>query len=111
MSDTDNINNEVLGEQFLLLGAEGCAELGDPFPAWIRYAECDEYEEWKTQQLQAMGGISLGPDGLQKAAKRVSALTVDGTGRPYYLVVILSDAPADIWKLANEKLRVLRLRG
>lgn len=103
-------NFDDFDEKFILLGAEGCSELGDPWPVWVRYAEPWELDEWKTERLKAMGGIGLGAGGLQDAAQRVSDLCVDGTGRPYYLVAVRADAPADIWEAAQKKLRVLRLR-
>ncbi len=78
----------------LLVGAEGAAEI-DGLP-WVREATDDERQAFIERVL----------DGDEE---RYRNSTVDRTGRPYFLLTILADAPADIQAKAQRCVRCLRL--
>lgn len=74
---------------FVLLGAEGCAELGER--PWLRDATREEQDTWlRVQKLD------------------VTALR-DGVGRPYWLKALRADAPDEMRRLAMLRIRTLRL--
>jgi hypothetical protein len=77
----------------LLLGAEGCSELGmetPEQPSWIRAATTEELERVFT-------------------SKELLALAIDHNMRPYYPVTVTDDAPQDVWATAVSMKRVVRL--
>lgn len=78
----------------LLVGAEGVAEI-DGLP-WVREATNQERQAFIEQVLD--GDV-----------ERYRNSTVDRTGRPYFLVTILADAPSDIQEKAKRCVRCLRL--
>lgn len=78
----------------LLVGAEGAAELEGQ--SWVRDATDDERQAFIERVL----------DGDEE---RYRNSTVDRTGRPYFLLTILADAPSDIQAKAKQCVRCLRL--
>lgn len=78
----------------LLIGAEGTAEI-DGLP-WVREATDKERQAFIERVL----------DGDEE---RYRNSTVDRTGRPYFLLTILADAPIEIQAKAKRCVRCLRL--
>jgi len=78
----------------LLVGAEGAAEIEGQ--SWVREATEQERQEFIERVLNG-------------DEERYRNSTVDGTGRPYFLLTILADAPADIQAKAQRCVRCLRL--
>jgi hypothetical protein len=76
-----------------LLGAEGCAEVGDV--PWLRDAT-----ETETELLRrTLAAIEVNLD----------AVTVDGMGRPYWVKTLTSDAPETYRERAERLHRLVRL--
>jgi hypothetical protein len=69
----------------LLVGAEGCAETQGC--DWIREATPEAAEAYKV----------------------VPEYTVDGTGRPYFLMTVLDNAPPEVLAHVKKFRRVLRV--
>jgi len=84
----------------LLLGAEGVSETEGK--DWIRDATADEIEDLKN----AIADASRTIDRLDDAYK--SALS-DGTGRPYFPMTVLANAPPSVLARAHHTLRTVRL--
>lgn len=78
----------------LLVGAEGAAEIDGL--SWVRDATDEERQAFIERVL----------DGDEE---RYRNSIVDGTGRPYFLMTVMADAPADIQAKANRCVRCLRL--
>jgi hypothetical protein len=89
MSDEQRVEQGM--DTILFLGAEGTmeAEAVD----WAREATPAEAAAFKKR---------LDRDDFDE-------LYYDKTGRPYWLIVVTSDAPADIWNRASSHLRMVRL--
>lgn len=84
----------------LLLGAEGCTELGSQ--PWLRAATEAEAEALKAERAS--------PDKTREENDRAwDALFLDLIGRPYWLVTVGRDAPEEIWLRASSHLRLVRL--
>jgi hypothetical protein len=78
----------------LLVGAEGTAETeGEP---WIRPATAEEQRAFIEQACK-------GDEGLYRDS------LVDGTGRPYFLLTVLDNAPESVQAKAKRCARCLRL--
>lgn len=76
----------------LLVGAEGVSEQeGQP---WLREATPDEVEQFKTHLPP---GVTL------------YDVTIDGIGRPYFVMTVLGTDPPEIYEKASKFQRVLRL--
>jgi hypothetical protein len=76
----------------LLVGAEGVSEQeGQP---WLREATPDEIDAF---------AATLPPD------VKLRDVTIDGVGRPYFVMTVLPDAPAEIYGYASRYQRVKRL--
>jgi hypothetical protein len=78
----------------LLVGAEGTAET-DSQP-WIRPATDEEERAFVAQACK-------GDDGLYRDS------LIDGTGRPYFLLTVLDNAPEPVQAKAKRCARCLRL--
>lgn len=77
----------------ILLGAEGVMEVeGVP---WIRDTSPDELETFKEQH--------------RLSAVDFEELCIDETGRPYFLMALLHDAPAQVRTRAQGACRLRRL--
>ncbi len=80
----------------VLLGAEGYSETaGQP---WLRDATDDDWITFGRRVEAHSKAIDAG----------VTEILLDGTGRPYFLVAVLPDAPESVRKLARGHLRLLR---
>jgi hypothetical protein len=71
----------------LLVGAEGCAETEDA--NWMREATVEEAAEFHRQNPMVS--------------------TIDGIGRPYWLMTVTDDAPLEVLEYVKTKIRVLRV--
>lgn len=80
----------------LLVGAEGMAEIAHE--SWHRPATEEERLAFIAQKCQ--GDEQLFRDSL-----------VDGTGRPYWLLTILGNAPAEVQVKAEHYARCVRVMG
>lgn len=79
------------GAGLILLGAEGCAEAADA--PWLRDATGEER--------------ALFRDRVKTAAQ----LTIDDTGRPYWLKVVEAGAPREALECCQLYNRAVRLTG
>jgi len=77
----------------LLLGAEGFAELNQDGVSWMREATDEEVDAFRAE---------LGRGDFDESC-------VDGTGRPYFVVVVTDEAPAGVWAFARAMKRAVRL--
>ncbi len=96
-----------------LLGAEGVAETeGQP---WVRPATEEEVAEFRESLLSAFLPRSqecrrLHAEELAQREDRIwRDVQIDSTGRPYFPVTVLSDAPQEAWEAASQHIRLLRL--
>lgn len=78
----------------LLVGAEGVAEIDGL--SWVREATDDEREVLVKRVFKGNRG-------------KYRAALVDSTGRPYFLLTVLADAPAEVQAKAQRCVRCLRL--
>ena len=104
MSYFDGLPNDVAG--VVLVGAEGCAETQGE--TWLRDATEEERAGFEAYCRQLVRDT----DGDKAAAKfTLSDLAVDGTGRPYWLKVVLNvpHAPKVALKKARTYTRCLRV--
>jgi hypothetical protein len=80
----------------IAVGAEGCVEiqnLDGTYPDWLRPATGEEAHAWYELQKKQKYPVSL----------------IDQTGRPYYLVTLLNNAPKRAKYKAAHYFRVKRL--
>lgn len=104
MSHFAGLASDVVG--VLLLGAEGCGEAANA--AWLRDATADE----KQLFIEHCRAPLLKSRRLKRAEDfDYSELTVDGTGRPYWLKAVLDhpEVPQLIRGQAVEYCRIVRL--
>jgi hypothetical protein len=85
-----------MADLFILLGAEGCSEAQDE--PWLREPTKEEVDAHREE---------LGYD--DKGKSRLGKLSIDMSGRPYFLMVVTDEAPTEIRARAEEHLRVVRL--
>ena len=105
MSHFSGLFPDVIG--VLLVGAEGCAETTDE--AWLQDATPQErrlFIEHCRQMIKESKGEAL-------KAFDFTELTVDGTGRPYWLKAVLNlpSTPEVARAKASRFTRVLRVHG
>lgn len=82
----------ILGERvYVWLGAEGVSEAP---VGWTREADGDE---------------TVAVHAAKTDAPPARTCSLDGIGRPYWLVEVLPTVPEPIRKLAGERVRMLRL--
>jgi hypothetical protein len=83
---------------FILIGAEGVAEMGDAPPAGIRLATQEE-------EVAFCAGLVL----AKEQGREAGDYFIDKTGRPYWLIAVEDSAPPEARKKAEKYRRTLRL--
>jgi hypothetical protein len=82
-----------------LLGAEGCSEAEGL--SWVREATPQETDALVLRILAPYQGADPAP--------RASDLFVDKTGRPYWAMALLPEAPPDVWARLGTAQRAVHL--